>query len=179
MASLWHCGQFWDGVAFHAWTWTQCHTCHKEDRGWGEQLQCVSLDLSFGWQSFHSPDTATHCCQLFSLGRPLDRQWLQGKNKSFKALTLFGNELLALVEGSQMPLKGSFGLELVRILTIKARIRVGINVNAFNVPEQILLPIVVYQTHRTLPVLHPIELFTNAFLLQEFTHPVLFHKHWK
>ena len=189
MVSLWHCGQFWDGVAFHVWTWTQCHTCHKEDRGWGGQLQCVSLDLSFGWQSFHSRDTATHCCQLFSLERPLDRQWLQGKNERFKALTLFGNgidtirlvkldELLALVEGSQVPLKGSFGLELDRSLTIKARIRVSINVNALNMPEQILLSIVVYQTHCTLPVFNTTELFTNAFLLQEFSHPVLFHKHW-
>ena len=61
MVSLWHCGQFWDGVAFHVWTWTQCHTCHKEDRDWDGQLQCVSLDLSFGWQSCHSRDTATHC----------------------------------------------------------------------------------------------------------------------
>jgi hypothetical protein len=76
-----------------------------------------------------------------------------------------------------MPLKGSFGLELDRGLAIKARVRVGINVNALNMPQQILLPTVVYQTHGTLPVLHPIELFTNAFLLQEFTHPVLFHKH--
>ena len=90
MVSLWRCGQFWDGVAFHVWTWTLCHTCHREDRGWGGQLQCVSLDLSFGWQSFHSRDTATHCCQLSSLEKPLDRQWLQGKNAKFKAFTLFG-----------------------------------------------------------------------------------------
>ena len=84
---------------------------------------------------------------------------------------------MALVEGSQMPLKGSFGLELVRILTIKAGIRVGINVNALNMPEQILLPIVVCQTQCTLPVLNPTELLTNDFLLQEFAHPLLLHKH--
>ena len=88
-------------------------------------------------------------------------------------------ELLALVEGSQMPLKGSFSLELDRSLTIKARIGISINVNALNMPEKVLLPIVVYQTHCTLPVLNPIVLFTNYFLLQEFSHPVLIHKHWK
>ena len=76
-----------------------------------------------------------------------------------------------------MPLKGSFSLELDRSLAIKARVWVGINVNALNMPEKILLPIVVYQTQCTLPVLNPIELFTNYFLLQEFSHPVLFHKH--
>ena len=85
--------------------------------------------------------------------------------------------LLTLMEGSQVPLKGSFGLELDRSLTIKARIRVSKDVNALNMPQQILLPIVVYQTHYTLPVLNPTELLTNDFLLQEFTHPLLFHKH--
>ena len=85
--------------------------------------------------------------------------------------------LLTFMEGSQMPLKGSFGLEVDRSLTIKARIRVSINVNALNMSEKILLPIVVYQTHCTLPVLNTTELFTNAFLLQEFSHLVLFHKH--
>ena len=85
--------------------------------------------------------------------------------------------LLALVEGSQVPLKGSFGLELDRGLTIKARIRVSIYVNAFNMPQQILLPIVVCQTQCTLPVLNPTELLTNDFLLQEFAHPLLLHKH--
>ena len=77
-----------------------------------------------------------------------------------------------------MSLKSSFSFEFHLRGTEHTDIGTSLDVQAFNVSQEVLLPVVVNQTDGTLPVLHSGSvLFAQALIFQILPNPVLFHKY--
>ena len=77
-----------------------------------------------------------------------------------------------------MSLESSFGFEFHLSGTVHTDIGTGLDVQAFNVSQEILFPVVVNVADGTLPVLHSGRvLFAQALIFQILPNFVLFHKY--
>ena len=77
-----------------------------------------------------------------------------------------------------MALKSSFSFEFHLRGTVHTDVGTGVDVQAFNVSQQVLFPVVVYLTDSTLPVLHSGRvLLAQTLIFQILPNPVLLHKY--
>ena len=82
------------------------------------------------------------------------------------------------VRRSYMALKSSFSFEFHLRGTVHTDVGAGVDVQTFNVSQQVLFPVVVYLTDSTLPILHSGRvLLAQTLIFQILPNPVLLHKY--